>query len=298
MPTALEALAIGEVSGVDHPAHLEEGWMVLKAAGASEAQVAQVEAVEELVDAIAKASNLIDPALLAQVGEAVLDESALSTLGHLISKAVKEAPSMPDLDKENLDPEVAAYVKSLEDERDAALAAVPADVTPDDEATALTKALDGLPEVLRTHFEKQASDLAEATKVAKAERDLRVDAEYIKKAREDYGDLALGKPEDFGRTLRKVAEFDADVFVEMDRVLKAAAAQVAEAALFKSIGAPASIVESGSARERLESIAKSAVESDSTGNLTFAMALAKAAEDNPDLYEAHRRESLNPGQEG
>lgn len=275
--------------------------MVLKAAGASEAQVAQVEAVEELVDAIAKATNLIEPELLAEVGEAVLDDSARATLGHLISKATKEAPSMPEsIDKADLAPEVAAYVESLEAERDQAVAKAAALDTPSDdpEADALQKALDGLPEPLRKAWEKQRSDLAEATAVAKAERDRRVDAEYVEKARKDYGDLAIGKPEEFGAVLRKVAEFDATVFVEVDRVLKAAAAQVAEGNLFKSIGAPASIVESGSARERLESLAKAAVSADTTGNLTFAMALAKAAEENPDLYEAHRRESLNPGQEG
>jgi hypothetical protein len=297
MPTALEGLKIGEISGVDHPAHLEEGWMVLKATGAAEAQVAKVEAVEELVEALTKASNLMEPDFLAQVGAEVLDASARETLAHLISKATKEAPSMPEpIDVDALDPEVAAYIKSLETERDEAVAAAaPAEEVT--EETDLQKALDGLPEALREHFTKQAADLAEATKVAKAERDLRVDAEFIQKAREDYGDLPI-KPEDFGPVLRKVAEFDATVFVEVDRVLKAAAAIASETALLKSIGSPAAQMRDGSAVSNLDSIAKAAVEADSTGNLTYAMALAKAAEEHPDLYEAHVREQRAAQKEG
>jgi hypothetical protein len=95
VPTALESLNIGEVSGVDHPAHLEEGWMVLKAAGAAPEAIAKVEIVEALVDAVEKAAA-IEPDLLAQVGAEVLDDSARETLAHLLptTKATKEATAL------------------------------------------------------------------------------------------------------------------------------------------------------------------------------------------------------------
>lgn len=284
--TALEGLNIGEVSGVDHPAHLEEGWMVLKAAGAAPEAMEKVEIVEALVDAVEKAAA-IEPDLLAQVGAEVLDDSARETLAHLLptTKATKEAPDMPDFDKSTLDEATLAYVESLESQ-----VAKAADSTPDDEATELAKALDGLPEPLRKAFEKQQADLAEATRVAKAERDLRLDAEYLEKAR---GFKALGvDTSNLAKTLRKAADLDPDLFVEIDQVLKAADAQIAEGNLYKSLGAPASVIESGSAHDRLDAIAKSLVAEGKASD--YATALSKAAEENPDLYAEHRRESLAP----
>ena len=45
------ALKVLETSGVDHPAHLEEGWIVMKSANATEAPVSEeVEAMDEALD--------------------------------------------------------------------------------------------------------------------------------------------------------------------------------------------------------------------------------------------------------
>jgi hypothetical protein len=147
-----------------------------------------------------------------------------------------------------------------------------------------------LPEPLRKAFEKQQTDLAEATRVAKAERDRRLDAEYLEKAR-GFSHLAE-KPESLAKVLRKVADFDADLFVEVDRLLKAANEQIAEGNLYKALGAPAAVVESGSAHERLDAIAKAKVADGSASD--YPTALSKAAEENPDLYAEHRRESIAP----
>lgn len=265
--------------------------MVLKAAGAAPEAIAKVEIVEALVDAVEKAAG-IEPELLAQVGAEVLDDEARATLGHLLptTKATKEAHDMPEFDKASLSPEARAYVESLESQ--VAKAATPA--ADDDETTALAKAMDGLPEPLRKHFESQAEELRKARETAETERNTRLDAEYMEKAR-GFKNLTA-KPEDLGPLLRKVAEFDADVFVEVDRLLKAADAQVAEAALFQAAGAPAAVITDGSAHASLDAIAKAAVAAGTAPD--YPTALAKAAEENPDLYEAHRRESLNASKEG
>lgn len=263
--------------------------MVMKAAGVASESIAKVEIVEALLDAVEKAAG-IEPDLLAQVGAEVLDDTARRTLGHLLpTTKAKEATDMPEFDKASLSPEALAYVESLEDK-----VAKAAPAAPETEDEALAKALEGLPEPLRKAFQKQASDLAEATAVAKAERDQRLDAEYLAKAK-GFKNLTV-EAKDLGPLLRKVAEFDVDTFVEVDRLLKAADAQVGAANLFKAAGAPASVITDGSALSSLDAIAKQMV-ADGTA-LDYPTAVAKAAEAHPDLYEAHRRESLNQTQEG
>jgi hypothetical protein len=288
VPTALEGLAIGEVSGVDHPAHLEEGWMVLKAAGASPEAIEAVETVEALVDAVAKASYL-DPELLAQVGAEVLDDEHRQTLAALgTTRKAKEAIDMP-FDKSTLDAEALAYVEGLETQ--VAKAAAP---VVEDEATELAKALDGLPEPIRKAWEAQAEALEKATKTAETERNTRLNAEYLQKAKSLP---ALGaKPEELGATLRKLADLDADLFVEVETLLKSAneLAKAGEDALFKSVGHGARI-ETGSAHEQLDAFAKSAIEADPS--LDYPSALSKVAGEHPDLYAQHRAEQANTVQE-
>jgi hypothetical protein len=85
MPKAqrLDDLRLGEVSGVDHPAHLEEGWMVMKAVGDSlppevaEVLAAAADAVSEheeepVGDLTAPATKAVDPAAGEDDTEAVL----------------------------------------------------------------------------------------------------------------------------------------------------------------------------------------------------------------------------------
>lgn len=288
MPKSLEGLTIGEVSGVDSPAHLEEGWMVLKSAGVNPSAVDQVERVEALVDAVEKAAD-IDPTLLAAIGAEVLDATqlgVLKALGATQDHRPQEAHDMPDFDKSTLDDEARAYVEDLE-----AKVAKAASESPEDE---IAKAMDGLPEPLRKHFTEQAEELRKAREVAEAERDTRLNAEYLAKARSFE---ALGeKPEELAPTLRKLADLDADLYVEVERLLKAANAQAeASDGLFKAIGA-SNAPDEGSAHGRLDAIAKAKVSDGSAPD--YASALAKAAEENPDLYAAHRRESITGSKEG
>lgn len=291
MPTALESLNIGEVSGVDHPAHLEEGWMVLKAAGASDDAIAKVEIVEALVDAVEKAATLgVD--LLNQVGTDVLDDRQRAVIKALgtTDEATKEATDMPDFDKSTLDPEALAYVESVEKARDAALAAVT--TTEDPEATALAKAMEGLPEPIRKHLETQAAEVRKAREDAERERNIRLDAEYLQKAR-GYKNLSVN-PNELAPTLRKLADLDAHLYVEVERMLKAADEQLGTSDLFKSIGSARPV--EGSATERLESFAKAKV-ADGTAS-DFATALEAAATEHPDLYAQYRAEAITGSQEG
>lgn len=267
------------------PAHLEEGWMVLKAAGSNPDAVDQVEAIEALVDAIEKTAS-INPDLLAQIGAEVLEPSQLGVLKALGANTTRpqEANDMTDFDKSTLDEEALAYVESLE--------SAVAKAAAEDPATEIEKAMEGLPSALREHFTKQADELALAKAVAETERDTRLNAEYLTKAR----DLtALGeKPEELAPVLRKLADLDADLYVSVERLLKAANAQAeASDGLFKAIGSNASPTE-GSAHSQLDAIAKAAVADGSASD--YPTALAKAAEQHPDLYEAHRRQNLT-GQE-
>lgn len=291
MPKSLEALTIGEISGVDHPAHLEEGWMVMKATNPEAVQM--VEIVEDLVDAVSKAGAL-DPDLLAQVGTEVLDEQSRAVLKALGTTLAKEAADMPDtFDISTLPEEAQAAFASLTEQvaslSEQVTKAQTEGKTPEQvEAEEVAKALDGMPAALRKAWADQQAELAEATAVAKAEREIRLDAEYLAKAKslplvgEDRKDLA--------DVLKALNAFDTDLAEKVEKYLRAANAQIEEGNLFKAAGAPAAVIETGSAHERLDAIAKSIATEES---ISYPEALQKATEQNPDLYAAHRAESSN-----
>lgn len=283
MPKALEGLTIGEVSGVDHPAHLEEGWMVLKAAGATDDAIEKVEIVEALVDAVAKAA-VLDPDLLSQVGAEVLDDNQRSVIKALgvIPNQAKEANSMTDeFDPSTLSPEATAWVQS--EIQKAVAAATPEPASEDTEDEALLKSLDGLPEPIRKAFLDQREEVRKAREDAAAERNIRLDGEYLTKAR-GYQNLPV-KAEDLAPVLRKVAEFDPTVFVEVDRLLKAADEAIATGDLFKSRGAVIT-PDADSATGQFDAVAKALVASGEATDLGDAY--SKAAAQHPDLYAAHR----------
>jgi hypothetical protein len=118
--------------------------------------------------------------------------------------------------------------------------------------------LKSLPEPVRKRLEETEARLAEAERVAKAERDTRLDAEFVAKAR-DLRNLTVD-PTTLGRTLRTVAESAPDAYPEIARILKSANAALAEGALYKELGAdspPADSAEAQIARLAQERVSKS-----------------------------------------
>lgn len=151
------------------------------------------------------------------------------------------------------------------------------------EADLFEKALADLPEPVRKALLDQQRDAAEAKAVAKALRDEREDARFEAVAKSL---THLPTEEGFAKSLRSLAEADPDAYSVVEKALRAANAAMAGSDMFKAIGSDEAAA--ASALGRLEGIAKALREQDSS--LTEEQAFAKAASENPDLYNQHLAE--------
>lgn len=243
---------IKEISGVDHPAHLTEGWLLMKSADADTAAIlAEAEAVAKgIAPATTKESNM--------------------------GLAPEVRSALPD--------DVAEYIKSLEDDVTKAKAVRK---SAKDEAKEFEKALEGMAPSVQEQFRKQQRSLAEAEAVSKALFDERETARFEEMAK-SLVHLPGVTPAGFGSTLRKAADTtDAATFDGIFSVLKAADAAIKESGLFKEIGTGHH--GTSDAQASLEAIAKELQTKDN--GLTYSEAIVKAAELNPDLYAQHRQEA-------
>lgn len=253
----LIGMNIEETSGVDHPAHLREGWLVMKASDHAEA------------------SDLLDK-IRAAAGRTEHPEE------ELMSEATPEVEAAP------VDELVKANERIAELEAELA-AIVPVDTPEVDVEEDLLKSV---PEAVRKMIEER--DAATAAALAKAaatedelrkERAARADEEAIAKAAA-WTSLTLDAAE-VGPMLRRVAEIDASLAKSVETVLDAANAQAESAGIFAEIG-KAGRPEGGDAYAALSALAKSAV--DAGASPTFEQAFVKVAEQNPELYIRHLSE--------
>jgi hypothetical protein len=133
---------------------------------------------------------------------------------------------------------------------------------------------------------KAAEERAEAAEsIAKAERDFRLEREFVAKA-ETLDNLAVDA-EEFGPVLKAAAEvLDESVLDAVMTVLKAANDALGESGLFTEVGKSSSF-EGDNAIGSIEKAAARIREEDS--GLTHAQAVAKAVEADPSLYTEYRR---------
>lgn len=251
-------MSIEETSGVDHPAHLREGWMVMKST--------EVEAADLL------------NAIRAEIGHPDTPEDTMSD-----EQFEVEADTVAELAKAN--ERIAELEAALAQTQQAEVI----EETVDEEA----ELLKSVPESVRKMIEDQRVIAAEALAKAAAteeelrkERTQRADEAAIAKAA-SWESLNINAQE-FGPLLRKAAEVDAELATAIEVALDAVNAQAESAGIFAEIG-KAGRAENGDAYETLSALAKSAVE---TGLFsTFEQAFVKVAEQNPDLYNRHLEES-------
>lgn len=158
----------------------------------------------------------------------------------------KKTTERPEIKKDDLDPEVVAYIEALETQHGELTTKV-ADLTKsveelsksDDEnknkLTPEQEALSKADPVLRGLIEKAQKDAEESQKIAKAERDARVQREMISKA-ETLPMISTDKNALAG-ILREISDkLEAETVEKLDTLLKAANNQIAEGNLFKSSG--------------------------------------------------------------
>jgi hypothetical protein len=246
-------LAIEETSGVDHPAHLHEGWLVMKSADESEIQRVLDETLTE-EDSIMEETTTT--ATEAQVEKAEMTmEDAMKKIAELegkLSEMEMSKETMPESDK-----------------------------TEDDEMEYMKSAPESVVKMIE-NFKKQAET---ATEELRKEREAKADADAIEKAK-GYTNLNL-EAEKIGPALRRLSAVDSDLAKSVEDILTAVNAQAESANIFAEIGKSADFT-SGDAYGRMTTMAKSAVEDGSA--TTFEQAFANVASQNPELYVQYRNE--------
>ena len=255
-------LAIEETSGVDHPAHLHEGWLVMKSASESEVQRVldksltkedsnmednkTTEATEEQVEKTVEEELAAAQARIAEL-EAKLAEKEYKKPEEEVEMAMGQDSMEPKKEEED-------YMKSA-----------PAPVV---------KMIQDL--------KKQAE---EATAELRKERIARADAQAVEKAK-GWANLNINA-EKVGPALRRLSETDSELAKSVEEILSSVNAQAESASIFAEIGKSADF-KSGNAYERMTTLAKSAVEEGVAKS--FAQAMADVASKNPDLYSQYLSE--------
>jgi hypothetical protein len=251
------ALKVLETSGVDHPAHLEEGWIVMKNAGTTTEET--VSENNEMT------SQEIDPTLEeAYIDRIVELEKSLAASEKLVADLTETAEK--------------AKMKAEEEEEEED------EEEMDEEATykALVKSL---PEPVREMLKKAEDAAASATEELRKEREARRDEEFVQKAA-GWEHITVDAKE-FGPALRRLTDIDANLAEQVEKALEAANAQAESAAIFSEIGSGSRPDES-SAYAKVQAMAKAAHQAGEFS--TVEQAVSGIIAKNPDLYAAYRNE--------
>lgn len=245
-------LNIEETSGVDYPAHLHDGWMVMKSANPSDVQTV-------LESSVSKEDS---------VSESI--ENRLEEALELLTKAEERIAELEEATEE-----VAEETEAPAEE---------APVEEEDVMKSLPEPVQKAFETLRKQAEEAQAKADEATTVLQKEREAHADAEAIEKAR-GWSHLNLDAQE-VGPALRRLAQVDEALAKSVTEVLESVNAQAESADIFAEIGRTTGI--SGNAFSQLESMAKSAVSEGKAS--TVEQALADLAVAEPSLYAQYLNE--------
>ena len=264
-------LAIEETSGVDHPAHLHEGWLVMKSASESEVQ------------------RVLDKSLTKE-DSTMEDMKTTEATEDKVEKTVEEELAAAQARIAELEAKLAE--KEMKPEEEVEMAMHGDSMKPEDEET---KKMDSEKEEedymksaprsvvkMITSLKKQAE---EATAELRKERVARADAQSVEKAK-GWANLNLNA-EKIGPALRRLSETDSELAKSVEEILSSVNAQAESASIFAEIGKSADF-KSGNAYERMTTLAKSAVQ-DGVAK-SFEQALSDVAMKNPDLYSQYLSE--------
>jgi len=216
------AMKVLETSGVDHPAHLEEGWIVMKSAKSTEATVSEEIGMEQS----------LEDAYIERVVEL---EKALTD-----SQAQIEA-----MEK--------AHAKAKDEDEDE-----DKDKDKDEDDDYEDDMMKSLPKEVRELLEKAQGEATLVREELRKERESRRDEEFVAKAA-TWSHLTVD-PEEVGPALRRLTDLDAKLGEQIEKALVAANAQAESAAIFEEIGR-GSRPDDGNAYATVQAMAKAAVTS-------------------------------------
>ena len=286
------SLNIEEASGVDHPAHLHEGWLVIKSDNLT--------GMDDLLSDLNKQDNNSDESLyqkgteeetMAQDDTQIVIDEAKTTPEVEIDKAIHNGEDKKKMSYDDMMKKIA----DLEEELDKANKRLAKMKKPEEDEMKkedITSLIKSAPEPIREMLESMEKSAKEAqTRVAeielvlKSERVARADEEAVEKAKA-WKFLGLDA-EKIGPALRQLAEVNSDLAKSVEEALSSVNAQAESANIFAEIGKSANPA-TGNAYDQLTSLAKSVTETKK--GVTFEQAFANAVIANPDLYSQYLTE--------
>jgi hypothetical protein len=249
-------LKVEETSGVDHPAHLAEGWIVMKAA-------------KETPMASAKKPKMSKEDMVED------EEMAMS----------KEDMADDEMESEDEEMDFEVEFNKMREERDMykqRLDEMEKGASAEDEEDAMMKAA---PAAVRVALTKARQEAEQAREALRKEVEARRDSQFVAKAA-SWSALSLDADE-VGPALRRLSDIDRNLADAVTKALSSANAQADAANIFAELGTPLR-PDSGDAYSKMQRMAKAAV--DAGEHKTVEQALSSLVTTHPELYEAYRAE--------
>jgi hypothetical protein len=240
-------LKVIETSGVDHPAHLNEGWVVMKHQDPETTEGADVSEETEAIETT-ETDVITESLVKAQERIAELEEAL----------EIEKAKKKP------------AFLAGAEAEVDAE----------DEEDEDMMKSV---PEAVREMLNKAKVEADVAREELRKEREERRDAEFVAKAESAWGLLPMDASE-VGKAMRRLTDVDAPLAEAISKALDAANAQAESANIFAEIGT-AGRPDTGDAYGKVQALAKSLVADGKAS--TVEQAVVDLISADPTLYHEY-----------
>jgi len=272
-------LLIEETSGVDHPAHLHEGWLVIKASDTTTVAEALKTLPEPLEVSMSEATASVDEQKAEAMPE---DENEKGMYEDEEMKQEEEALAVAEARIAELESRIAELESMMENKPEDDVEAMEGEDEMEESVVALAKS--ATPEV-RKAISAMAKAKAAAESALRKEREDRADEAAIIKARQQFSHLNL-QAEKVGPALRRLAVMDVELAKSVEDALLSADAQNESADIFTEVGK--GYAPKGDAIEKMTSLAKVAVAEGKAA--TVEQALAAVAMENPALYNDYLTE--------
>ena len=273
MARKLVKLSIKETSGVDHPAHLTEGWVIMKSADNDSELTAVLDELRNsgeipASDIVAKSDEIdveVEPEIVNETP--VEGESAVPTI------------TSDDVVKTQSPQEDTIMSDATE------VVVIPGEATDEEIIKAMPAAIRKMLDDSKANAELALRKAAASEAALEAERNARADEAAVLKAAE-WSHLSID-PTIVGPALRRLSETDGTLAGEIVKALDSANSLLEANVVFTEVGTDAH-VPADDAFSKMESLAKAAVASGTAPS--FESALMSVAQSNPDLYTAYLNE--------
>jgi len=294
MARKLVRLNIQETSGVDHPAHLTEGWVVMKSANPTDVTAVLDElrpeevAVETTVEDLEKSEELVAVEETPEVEVVAETEEAPEVSDEI---EVDKATDIEATESATAEEVFTTFVSKEETMSNTSDVTAP-EVVIIPEAASEAEIIKAMPAAIRKMLDEATANSEAALRKAAAseqaliaEREGRADEAAVIKAAQ-WSHLNLD-PSIVGPALRRLSETDSTLATEVVKALDSANAVAETNAVFTEVGSDAPVA-TDDAFSKMENLAKAAVANGTSPS--FESAIMSVAQSNPDLYSAYLNE--------